>query len=265
MSIDRIQTQYEIPDAVDWNATEAARLTDMDKLVQPYTQKDLIDILRTRRGATALDVAAGPGTTVQKLCEMGGVTYVSLDINKEILAKRTNPFNVMGSKYELPFPDKFVDISFSRASTAWGNDARGAIEEQLRVTRDVAVFSEFDWSQARPGDEMPPEDAELLVSIKDTLQGTLASIGFEPLYGNRQLGEDIREVVRSGNIACEIEEISHHFPPNDYRAYLCKAAEGLIPYASQEFADNVETYRSLPTANFVIPSLITQRVTMHHS
>ena len=178
---------------------------------------------------------------------------------------------ILASSSEIPLENDSMDVSYSKAVTAWSDEPRRAIAEQLRVTRGggVAVFTEFDWSDAGTGKHSSPEEGERIARLKQTMVDVLGKSGFKPFYGGR-LKADIEEVIAQDGLDCRIEEVMHDFPEGDHRTLLLGAAFGLANLAEMRglmndeeiaaFQADIQAIDALPSASFVVPRLVTQKV-----
>jgi SAM-dependent methyltransferase len=221
--------------AGEWGAQEVERLKGMDDLLTAVTASDLAPVFEAcGPGATFLDIGAGSGTSVEGLCEQSGVDYFALDANPALLASRPtqNSRKILGKGESLPLVDGAVDITFSRAVTAWNGDPRAAIREQLRVTRPggFAVFTEFDWSAAgmvAGSDALAEGEAS-----KSALMLALILGGFKPRYGSI-LGSDIDAVAAESGLVYAKDEKTLSLPAGDYRRVFLDAAREIASHLNK--------------------------------
>ncbi|HEX6461788.1 MAG TPA: methyltransferase domain-containing protein [Candidatus Saccharimonadales bacterium] len=258
-----------------WGGFEAERLKTMDELLTITACKDLQPTLEAIRDTPSylLDIGAGTGTTIKELCEPSGATYIALDANTAILeARGEHEIKVKARSEDLPLPDGSIDITYSRAVTAWSARPKEVIAEQLRVTKQggTAIFTEFDWSKAGPGKHSGAEEVELISRMRDTMLGVLQNLGFQPNYGAR-LGTEIDEVTQEEGIYCERHEQTHEFPEGDHSQLLHGVINNLVEQLrlnptepAQHLANGLEAdmirFQALGHHSFNIPVLITQKI-----
>lgn len=265
-----------------WETSEVERLKSMDALQAHVAVKDIEPVfqLAGHQIGSFLDIGAGTGSTARELCQHYDVPYIALDVNSTLLGAREegDSLRVRASSNHLPFADGAIDVTYSKAVTAWNSDPRGAIAEQLRVTKGggMAIFTEFDWSKAGPGKYSSPEEEMLINRIRSVLMGMLQASGFRPNYG-ATLADEVRAVIKEKNIRGECHETVHAFPEGDHSELLIGAAESLVQgvYASGKAADenvanilrlleaDMDAFRDLPTPpSFAVPNLVTIQVSM---
>lgn len=168
-----------------WTLEEVERLKDMDQWLAAVSLSAIGEL----DNRTILDIGAGSGTTTEDLIRDNGGKYIALDTNPDYLKEReSHPRNTIAANAEeLPFADYSIDITHSRALTAWLGESRGqAIREQLRITQERAVFMNFDWSSVQ-GD-LPVQRLRAFMSI------ILNQAGFMTEYGKIQ-EEEVREAL----------------------------------------------------------------------
>lgn len=264
-------------DSRQWGG-ETQRLANMDAALAPVTTADLVAVLENRPKGTLLDIGAGTGMTVHDICDQFGFRYVPLDVNEGLLNERPEASvdKILAANTSIPRADGAFDVTFSRALTGWAKEPRESIQEQLRVTKDVAIFTEFDWAQSRSGDDMNPLHKELLESIKSRLISGLAMAGFNAYYG-ASLGEDVQAVLAESDFNAQQYATVHSFPEGDHRGLVVEASTSFVDKATEKFQefglelpdelkilrDDTQALKELPgELQFTIPALITHRVTL---
>ena len=271
------------PGVEEWQAHEAERLRSTDAFLEEVTEADLGPILSqetTDPNDTArfLDIGAGTGSTTEKLCDQSGVSYYPFDANRDYLQKRENEAEERGDEFRgvqgrseaLPFQDGAFNITYSRAVTAWSSNPEGALEEQLRVTREggTAVFTEFDWTHCAAD---PSSDAlEACMTARAVIMLALTTAGFRPEYG-AQLGSDIDRVAQANGLEYERVESRHELPEGDYRELflgvadnvllqLRKAGPGVGAMLANMLEGCVERIKFADNCSIRLPALVTQTV-----
>lgn len=143
--------------AEGWQDTEGNRLRTMREYVDSVSRDDLGPVIATLqaerpgRQLELIDLGCGPDRGVEEFCAENAVGYTGYDGNPVFLQQRgTDPFRTIQGRLEdmSSIPDGVYDITFSRAATAWSSDPDRTIAEQLRITGDTAVFTEYDWAPA---------------------------------------------------------------------------------------------------------------------
>lgn len=256
----------------DWGKVEAERLKSMDALQAYVAKKDMTPIVEEFKGGTLLDIGAGTGTTISELGQSQDMAYIALDVNLAILNQRPDDeIKLQASSTEIPLADGSIDVTYSKAVTAWNREPQLAIAEQLRVTKagGIAVFTEFDWSEAGTGEHSSSTESDHLEQLKKVMVDILQKSGFRPHYG-KKLGNDVAAVIAEKGIDCHQEETVHEFPEGDHRELLLGAANGLANLAEMKgimsdeditsLQETIQAIDVLPSASFVVPRLITQKV-----
>ncbi|MCC7560985.1 MAG: class I SAM-dependent methyltransferase [Methanobacterium sp.] len=93
----------------------------------------------------AIDVGAGPASLSIAMARITGLKIYAMDIHPEILriaqesikkqmlGNRINP--MLGDVHQMPFPDDFADLIFSRGSMFFWKDLTTAFQEIYRVLK----------------------------------------------------------------------------------------------------------------------------------
>jgi ubiquinone/menaquinone biosynthesis C-methylase UbiE len=279
VTFEQTANPYMAPDvsASAWEQQEGDRLQTMDDVLAAVTAADLMPVFeevqaaKGTTGVTLLDIGAGPSTTTERLCDARGVEYFALDVNESFLASRPTDedHKLLGKSEDLPLEDKSVDITYSRAVTAWNADPKQAIAEQLRVTRDKAVFTEFDWSHVTVNSPDMSVVADGMAA-RAAMLGALSRVGFKTEYGQK-LGREIQEVADAAGIAIVRSEVRHELPEGDHRALFLGAASTIVeqlkqagPGAAATVASFLEGYmhtvRNAKEVRMRLPALVTNVV-----
>lgn len=217
-----------------WSVHEAARLRTMGAVVASVTKADLAPIFAEMTSTDGIpiqfiDIGAGSDTTTEELCGAAGVEYTALDGKEDFLEGRsTEPSRkILADVGDIPRPDGSYDVTFSRAVTAWQEDPRGSIAEQLRVTRlgGAAVFTEFDWTHSGAVSGSPAEAA--IMTARSIMMLALSTAKFKPNFGE-QLGKCIDEAVKEQAITVQRTEVRHDLPAGDYTAIFLDAAQNVL-------------------------------------
>ena len=111
--------------AARWAVDEAGRLESMDSLLERVALADLGPVFAalTRsvpaQSIRLLDIGAGSGLVIERLCNEAGGAYYALDVNEQLLAARsTDPSRkILGRAEAIGLPDGSFDVTFSRAVT----------------------------------------------------------------------------------------------------------------------------------------------------
>lgn len=100
-------------------------------------------------GKKILDIGSGPNLSLGAWAEKKGAKYIALDIVEQFLHEHKNASRdaVRGTVEALPFADNSIDITHTRLVLMHLAEARKkeAIREVYRVTKERALFLEFDW------------------------------------------------------------------------------------------------------------------------
>ncbi len=117
----------------------------------------MIEAHRCLRGATLLDVGAGP-PQFAAVCAEAGARYVALDLDRAQLRVRRGGSAVVGDGRALPFADDSVDVAFSSNVLEHVSRPWSVADEMVRVTRPggLIVISYTNWLSPWGGHETSP-------------------------------------------------------------------------------------------------------------
>lgn len=263
-----------------WEYHEASRLKTMDDFLSAVTEHDLgyafneAAYTDSANAVSLIDIGAGTGGAIEKLCSTRGVHYYALDVNEAFLDGRTTPSDkkILGRSEAIPRSGHSFDITFSRAVTAWSKDPRKAISEQLRVTKlgGIAIFTEFDWSSSGIDIESPMTTK--LMAARAIMMTALSLAGFRPEYG-AHLGCDIDSVIEEQGLRCERKEIRHELPAADYREIFLGAANTILDQLTRArtgqatvlatmLSGYIKDIQGSSPFSFKLPALVTQVMRM---
>lgn len=222
--------------ATDWEAKESARLRTMDEFLGAVTHGDLVPVvegvqaIHPGEGVTLLDIGAGTGTTTEELCREHGVDYSAFDAKKEFLDGRAtidSSHKLLGRSEDMTeIPDAAFNITYSRAATAWSSDPDRTIAEQLRVTGDTAVFTEYDWSRAHVHSESNDVTAAGMAA-KLAIMSVLEAAHFDTLLG-AELQDRIDRVASAAGYIIEHVHVRHELPEADHRELFANVANTIV-------------------------------------
>jgi ubiquinone/menaquinone biosynthesis C-methylase UbiE len=114
--------------------------TPIGSLIKEYESEVIIELLRPGNEETILDAGCGTGVFTLDILALGA-RIVGLDISLSMLMRARQktkgyPFyTVIGNMMNLPFPDCAFDKVISVTALEFIKDARGALKELFRVTK----------------------------------------------------------------------------------------------------------------------------------
>lgn len=224
--------------AAAWEQQEGNRLRSMREYVGAVCRADLgpvFDEVQGRHPGQQLemvDLGAGPDRGVEDFATERGVGYTAYDGNQTYLAQRveegTDPSSVIVGRLEDmgDIPEAAFDISYSRAATGWSAARDHTIAEQLRITGDTAVFSEFNWRDASvESNEMEVESAAYLAKM--AMIRILQAAGFNPLLGE-SLQERVATVAAAQGYVIEQHHQPRPLPPGDHREIFVESIHTIL-------------------------------------
>jgi len=118
--------------------------TPIGSLVREYESRLILDLLGSPPGKTILDAGCGTGVFTNDLLS-AGFEVVGLDISLSMVLRarekvREDRFQpVLGDMSALPFLDASFDRTVSITALEFIRDARGAVAELFRVTKEGGV------------------------------------------------------------------------------------------------------------------------------
>lgn len=280
-------------DSNEFAEGDSARLVLMDEFLATRTEQYLLPAFQhVRSSHTALgrpmqpvallDVGAANSPSTEALCEQHDVAYHAADANQHLLSKRrTDQSRIfVGDVGEL---DKITQgrtfgITHSRAVVGWNGDrAQQIIEQQIGATEagGVAVFSEFNWADARPGQGNTDEVNDAVMIVKLAITRALKAQNFDPQYGAK-LGADIDAVL--GDLASQgghyqRMEMAHAVPEGDYRDLLLETARFIhknlqkaaqtnpsVSFLYYSLGESIGIIEQAERCSIYLPTLVTQVV-----
>ncbi|HSW98328.1 MAG TPA: methyltransferase domain-containing protein [Candidatus Saccharimonadales bacterium] len=224
-----------------WEVAESARLRTMDGILDSVMQHDLdpvIGELQARadgRPVTLLDIGSGAGTSVEDLATENGVTYYAFDGSQPMLDQRSTPpeRKILGRMEDMSgIPDGAFDITYTRAATAWSKDPDSTIADQLRITGERAVFTEYDWSEASVASNDPKVLAAGMAA-RDLMMLVLEIAGFKTEFGKDLAERVARVAVASGQVVA-LSQVRHELPVDDHRDIFVASANTLLALLGTE-------------------------------
>lgn len=273
--------------ASGWQEQEGNRLRSMREFVDGITRDDLTAVFADVRGDNPerpielIDLGAGPDTGVEEFCGEQSVGYTAYDGNEAYLQDRPTPpeRTILGRLEDLSaLPDAGYDVTFSRAATAWSKDADATIAGQLRVSREAAVFAEYDWSSTSITSRDLDVNAAGLVA-RMTMIGGLEGGGFNTAFG-AGLSERVARVAAAAGYTVEQVHVRHELPEGDHREIFVESARtmlaqmqavaanpetsgarrGKVLYAAGKLLRSLEIIEKAPagSVNFRLPALVTE-------
>jgi len=160
----------------------------------------LIEALGVGSGATAVDIASGPGTSSIQLARETGCSVIGVDISPASIAAARRAAEeagldgqvrfVVGDAEALPLADESVDGILCECALCTFPDKAAAAREMARVLRRGGRVALSDMTAAR--DRLPPE--------LTTLPGWIACLG-----GARPLEEIVAQLAAAGLVVEETE------------------------------------------------------------
>ncbi|MHB8710291.1 MAG: class I SAM-dependent methyltransferase [Minisyncoccota bacterium] len=159
-------------------------------------------------GKTLLDLGAGPNVDLNRFTKEHGGAYLAFDINAAFLEeqKKEGVAPIRGSIEHLPFKENSVDVTHTRfvLMHLFPPQREAAIQEALRVTKEKALFLEYDWGATTGG--------ELIDAFKQFAVAFMQLRGMEPFMGAK-LEDTVREAIQN---KFQIEEKRFHREPGNY-------------------------------------------------
>ncbi len=225
--------------------TEARRLREQATYYGQATKDNLGPRLGEFMGGQLLDIGAGTATEVQELCTANSVGYIALDINENYLSER--PPGAVGliraRSNQLPVANNSIDITHSRATTAWSKEPEASIAEQLRVTRPggLAVFTEFDWSEAKAAKDSPIADT--INAARHIMRLALRDMGYISNYGAK-LSYEVSRILTNQGITFDGEDVIYRLGQGDYRDYFLGDIKTLLSGMRENKSSMVSTLES---------------------
>lgn len=226
--------------ATVWAEQEGQRLKTMGDLVGVVAREDLGSVFsdvnaRNDGQVELIDLGAGPDGDIEKYCTENGVGYTAYDGNEAFLADRRARAELEGRPVDASrtilgrledmaaIPDAKYDLSFSRAATAWSADPDTTIAEQLRITNDTAVYTEYDWRNS--GVHGIDSDAVAAGNAaKFAMVMVLEAANFKTEFG-ADISERVARVAEQAGYTVTQTSVRHELPEGDHRALFIDAAE----------------------------------------
>ncbi|MBI4359707.1 MAG: class I SAM-dependent methyltransferase [Candidatus Jacksonbacteria bacterium] len=141
-------------------------------------------------GKTVLDIGAGTNTILQSWISEKGGKYIALDPVKQYAQEQRaeGVFSVVGKGEDLPFQNSSVDVAHTRFVLMHLDAERraGVIQEARRVSKERALFLEYDWNTIVGGEKI-----KRFVDFCAKIAGPLGI----NLFMGSSLENDIRHVI----------------------------------------------------------------------